>query len=203
MIDYNSSILDVGCGDGQLLVKLDRFGFKNLTGIDPFISDTITYNDRLTIHKKTIYDTVGQYDFIMFHHSFEHMDNPLLVFKDIYRLLKPGSFALIRIPISSSYAYRKYGRYWVQLDAPRHFFLHTVKSMSMLAEEANLKLFKIQYDSAYTQFTGSEKYLRNLSQKKTDEIFTKKEIKFYKNLASHLNKINDGDSACFYLQKDV
>jgi len=202
LINYSSSILDIGCGDGNLLLKLNKFGFKNLTGVDPFISKTITYNDRLIIHKKSVYELIGLYDFIMLHHSFEHMDDPVGVFQEIYRLLKPGSTVLIRIPLASSFAWRKYGRYWVQLDAPRHFFLHTIKSISLLAEKTDLNLYKVQFDSAYTQFTGSEKYLRNLSHKKDNEVFTKEEIKSFKNRASYLNKLNDGDSACFYLRKE-
>ncbi len=202
LIDYNSSILDVGCGDGNLLCKLNKFGFKDLTGVDPFISETINYNNGLVIYKKTIYELTDQYDFIMLHHSYEHMDNPIGVLKQIYQLLKPGASVLIRIPLAGSYSWRKYGRYWVQLDAPRHFFLHTVKSIAILAEKTNLTLNNIKFDSAYTQFTGSEKYLRNISNKSNEEIFTKTEIKNFKQLANYLNGINDGDSACFYLKKD-
>lgn len=202
LFDYDSSILDVGCGDGSLLLKLQKFGFKNLTGADPFIKETIEYDSNLTIHKKYINELDRQYDFIMFHHSFEHMDDPEGTFKEIYRLLKPGASALIRIPLASSYAWRKYGRYWVQLDAPRHFFLHTVKSISLLAENANLKLYKTIFDSAFSQFTGSERYVRNLLSKKDTEVFSKSEINHYKKLAQLLNKMNDGDSACFYLMKE-
>jgi 2-polyprenyl-3-methyl-5-hydroxy-6-metoxy-1,4-benzoquinol methylase len=32
-----SPVLDVGCGVGILLQEMNRWGFKNLTGIDPFI----------------------------------------------------------------------------------------------------------------------------------------------------------------------
>jgi hypothetical protein len=54
----------------------------------------------------------------------------------------------------------EYGDKWVQLDAPRHFFLHTRKSMEIAAEKAGLKIAKVQYDSEEFQFIGSELYLR-------------------------------------------
>lgn len=202
LINYNSSILDIGCGSGHLLLKLQKFGFSNLTGADPFIENTITHSQGLVIHKKSIYELTEEYDFIMLHHSFEHMDHPIEIFKQIYRLLKPGASALIRIPLAGSYAWEKYGIHWVQLDAPRHFYLHTPKSISLLAQKANLKLYNTIFDSAYTQFTGSERYQRELASKNDKEVFSKGEIKQYKKLAKQLNKEGKGDSACFYLRKE-
>ncbi len=35
---FDASILDVGCGDGALLQKLQRDGFRDLTGADPFLA---------------------------------------------------------------------------------------------------------------------------------------------------------------------
>jgi len=202
LINFNSSILDIGCGGGHLLMKLQNFGFKNLTGADPFIQDTVTHNQGLVIYKKSIYELTGQYDFIMMHHSFEHMDRPVEIFEEINRLLRPGASALIRIPLAGSYVWEKYGIHWVQLDAPRHFYLHTPHSISLLAQKANLKLYHTIFDSAYTQFTGSERYLRDLASKNDKEVFTKDEIKQYKKLAKELNKSGKGDSACFYLRKE-
>ena len=43
--------LDVGAGKGELLLKLQNVGFKNLTGIDPFLEKEITYNKDLKILK--------------------------------------------------------------------------------------------------------------------------------------------------------
>jgi len=42
----------------------------------------------------------------MAHHSFERMPDPLLT--QIHRLLNRGKFALIRIPLISSFAWKKY-----------------------------------------------------------------------------------------------
>jgi 2-polyprenyl-3-methyl-5-hydroxy-6-metoxy-1,4-benzoquinol methylase len=76
----------------------------------------------------------------MLHHSFEHMDNPCGVLKQIDKLLNPDGELLIRIPVSDSFAWRKYGVDWFQLDAPRHFFLHTTKSIALLAKNSGFVL---------------------------------------------------------------
>ena len=36
---FRSRILDVGCGQGEILFRLAELGFQSLTGIDPFLFD--------------------------------------------------------------------------------------------------------------------------------------------------------------------
>lgn len=200
-INFDSKILDVGSGSGRKLLSLQRSGFVNLTGIDPFINEDIYYKNGLKILKKDISEIKEKYDFIMLHHSFEHMPNPEQIVKHISRLLNSDGCALIRIPVSDSYAWHKYREYWVGLDAPRHFFLHTPESMKILLNKTDMKIDEIVFDSTEFQFTGSEKYLRNLPFSTPDHIFTKKEFRQFKKEAKKLNANNQGDAACFYLKK--
>ncbi|NDV47165.1 class I SAM-dependent methyltransferase [Paludibacter sp. 221] len=202
LCDFDSSILDIGCGNGSLLRRLQRIGFRNLTGADPYIKEDIRYDSNLTIYKKQIDEVAGKFDLVMLHHSFEHMPNPAEVMKKACDLLRDGGCLLIRIPVTGTYAWRKYKENWAQIDAPRHFFLHTTKSIAMLAEGANLTVEKVIFDSTPFQFIGSEKYLKDVSLKdKTSVSFSKAELKSFAEMAKRLNRENDGDSACFYLRK--
>ena len=201
-INFNSRILDVGTGSGRKILSLQRSGFTNLTGIDPFIAKDVYYENGVKVLKKDIYEIDEKYDFIMLHHSFEHMPNPQEVAKHVSRLLDSNGCALIRIPVSNSYAWHKYREYWVGLDSPRHFFLHSPQSMNILFNETDLKIDKIVYDSGPFQFIGSEKYLRNLTLSASDDIFTKKDLRRFAKEAKKLNMNNKGDTACFYLKKD-
>jgi hypothetical protein len=76
-LDLNSRILDVGCGSGGLLYALRDLGFWNLLGCDPYIKEDLTYNNGLQILKVPIEEVKGDWDLIMFNHSFEHIQNQL------------------------------------------------------------------------------------------------------------------------------
>lgn len=201
LVNFNTKILDVGCGSGRKLLSMQRSGFRNLIGIDPFNNADITYDNGLKILKKEVFEIDGQYDFIMLHHSFEHMDSPLKVLIKLKELLKSEGSLLIRIPVANSYAWRKYKAFWYALDAPRHLFLHTTQSIQILAQSAGLKIDKVEYDSPVAQLIYSEKYLRNMLSTEGDNLFSKKEINFFKKEIERLNRINDGDCACFFLTK--
>ncbi len=208
-VGINDSILDVGCGKGILLHKMKESGFKNVLGIDPFIDETISYPNGLKILKKNFDELDKQFDFIMFNHSFEHMEKPLEVMKQSNRLLNNNRFLLLRIPVSDSYAFKNYRENWCSLDAPRHLFLHTKKSIELLAEQSGFEIKKINYDSRSWQLWGSEQYSKDISLmdkrsyyiNPSKSIFTKNQIAEFENRVLELNKNGEGDQAEFYLQK--
>lgn len=206
---FNSKILDVGCGVGRLLLIFNHYGFKNVQGIDLYIKRDIIYENGVSIFKKEIYEMENGYDVITFHHSFEHMTKPLEILKKAYSLLNPKGYVLIRTPTTSSYAWRHYGVNWVQIDAPRHLFLHSLRSIELLASMANLKIKEITFDSTEFQFWGSEQYVKDIPLRSERSyyvnphrsIFNDKEIKLFKLKASKLNEEKLGDQICVYLSK--
>jgi len=201
VVSFKSKILDVGSGTGRLLLSMKRSGYQNLTGIDPYNSEDIFYDNGVRVFKKDIFEIDEQFDLIMLHHSFEHMQNPKTILEEIRKHIAPEGNIIIRVPVANSYAWRKYKTHWVQLDAPRHFFLHTIKSMTILANECALKIQSTEYESTAFQFTGSEKYLRGIGFSEKATIFSKNKMKMFTKEAKRLNQINDGDSVCFYLRK--
>lgn len=204
-----ATILDVGCGTGYLLYRLRELGYKNVLGVDPFVKKDIEYKNGVRILRKTIHDVDGDWDMVMFHHSFEHLPDPRETLRTVSDLLKPDGVCIIAMPIVSSYAWEHYGVKWVQIEAPRHFFLHSVESLGILAKEAALDVYNIIYNSTSCQFWGSEQCKKNipLSDRRSylvsprKSIFSKKEIAYYARRAKELNDMQRGDQAIFYLRK--
>ena len=196
----DSNVLDVGCGAGYLLNYLAHSGFTKLDGIEPFIHKNINLG-AVSVFKSEIFEITKKYKLIMFHHSFEHMSNPQDVFNKLYEILDDNGLVLIRIPIVDSYAFRKYNVSWYGLDAPRHFFLYSVKSLSLLCEQHGFYIEDIVYDSNWQQFYFSESYQLNISLNENFTMFNNKNISFFEKEAAKLNKLKDGDQACFYIRK--
>jgi SAM-dependent methyltransferase len=198
-------ILDVGCGSGKLLLELSTQGYTKLMGTDPFVESDIDYHNGVKVKKCFLTDmerTSGStWDLIMFHHSFEHIPNQLETLQAALRLLSPNGTCVIRIPVIGS-AWEEYGTNWVQLDAPRHLFLHTEKSLEILSRKAGLKVISVEYDSFEFQFWGSELYRRGISLK-TDGVpwrfFSAKQLRDLKNKSEELNIARRGDQALFTL----
>lgn len=202
-----SRLLDVGSGQGVLLRQLAGWGFTSLTGADPFVSADLSYPDGVRVLRRSLSELNGEFDCVMMHHSFEHMDRPQEVLTAARRLLAPGGKVLLRIPLCSSAAFREYGVDWVQLDAPRHFFLHSRKSMTLLAENCGFSVESVFYDSKAFQFWGSEQYRRGIAlrapqsyaESRRRSVFSPREISDWEARARKLNAEEDGDQAGFIL----
>lgn len=207
-ITQETRILDVGCGNGRnFLYPLAEVGFKNLLGCDPYLSESIKYPNGLRIENSDVFEVRGAWDLITYHHSFEHLTDPLENLKKVTELLSDEGTCVIRIPTVSSFAWKHYGTDWVQLDAPRHIFLHSVESMNLLAEESGMEVTDVVYDSSHFQFTGSEKYIKDipLSDPKKKGLVASIQRKVsnysYGKKANKLNKDGMGDQAAFFLRK--
>ena len=208
-LNLDSAVLEVGAGAGDKLLELKRCGFRRLTGVDPFIAGDLEYAGGVKIVKGDLSAVPGEFDFIMLHHALEHMPNPGEICRQLRARLRPGGAVLIRIPVGGCFVWKKYGVNWVQLDAPRHFFLHTEKSLRLVAEPAGLELTDVVSDSKGFQFWGSEQYLRDVPLKDArspftnpagQTLFTAEQLAAYAAEAEQLNARGKGDQACFYLR---
>jgi|SRR5215475_9629641 len=204
-----SRVLDVGSGNGALLYEMNELlDIRAVTGIDPFIESDVLYENGVKIVKARLDDINDQFDSIMLHHSLEHMPDQKGVLRHLRKLLRPKGSILIRIPICSSFAWKTYGAHWAQLDAPRHFFIHSIASFSILIEQAGFRIRDIIYDSSEFQFWASEQYKLGISLRAENSyginpensIFTKGQIDEFARMAEELNKRGDGDQAGFFLE---
>jgi len=206
-VQLDHSILDVGGGAGNHVLSMRKLGFNKTMSVDPFIHSDVMHNGSLLAKKAEIFDLTDRYDLITFHHSLEHMDDQLKILKKAAELIGTEGRILIRIPTVTSEAWLKYRENWVGLDAPRHLYLHSHKSIRFLAAEARLKILDFWNDSEAMQFWGSEQYLndiplddpRSYAKNNKTSIFTNYQIKKFKSQAVELNKKGSGDWICLVL----
>lgn len=203
-----SQILDVGCGNGRsFLYPLAEIGFGEVEGCDPYLAEPIAYANGLHIHRAGIAEMTGAYDLITYHHAFEHVPDPLEQMRQVARLLRPHGVCLIRIPKADSWAWEHYRTNWAQLDAPRHFFLHTAESLRHLAGSVGLELYRVIDDSRHFQFSGSEKYLADIPlsaprPKGLGPFLQRKYRKAqYTRRAGQLNRAGRGDQGAFFFRQ--
>jgi 2-polyprenyl-3-methyl-5-hydroxy-6-metoxy-1,4-benzoquinol methylase len=203
-VRQHHSILEAGCGSGSLLLQLQAEGFRNLAGVDPFIERDLRHGE-LQIRKATVAEIEGQFDFVVLEHAFEHIPQPRRVLSDLCSRLKPTGVLILSIPLLG-YAWERYGVNWVQLDAPRHLYLHTEKSMRVLASGI-AEIADVVYDSGPVQFWGSEQYERDIplrdarSHRMNGTAVTAAAMAKFEQLASDLNRAGRGDQATFYLRR--
>ncbi len=193
-LDY--SILDIGCGNGGTIRGLASMGFKRTVGVDMFLHPQHAYEDKgCRVYQGDFYDITEKFDFIYFQDSFEHLDKHRDVLLKVNEILNVGGICWLVIPVAG-YPWHHYGVNWYGLDAPRHFTLHSRKSISMLLDQTgfHLKSFKATSNSA--QFIISEMYKRGIPYVQYGHAagnLPQKELDFYSKLSDKLNERNIGD----------
>lgn len=208
-VGFDARILEVGSGAGKNLLDLRHMGFTNLTGVDPFIPESLSHPEGVRIHKCEARGMVGEYDLILLNDVFEHLPDPVQMLRDCRALLSDEGVLLLRTPIADCAAWDEYGVDWVQLDAPRHLHIHTRQSIEHLCAPVGLEVGDMLWDSTAFQFWGSEQYRRDIpirdarsyAEDRDASPFSRADIRRFTRHAAELNRAGRGDAACFYLHK--
>jgi SAM-dependent methyltransferase len=205
-LERDARILDVGCGAGALLDRLARAGFKNLNGADPFIAEDGVTPLGVPLMKRDMGDVAGEFDLIMFNHSFEHVPDPVATLKAAQQKLAAGGVCLVRVPTTSSEAWTVYGADWYGIDAPRHIVIPSREGMALAADAVGLRVEKTIDDSTSGQFIGSESYRRDIGLTELKDLrtilqmFGLKQIWNWEKRAKSLNRQGRGDQTGFVLR---
>jgi SAM-dependent methyltransferase len=189
----SARVLDVGCGDGELLRSMARLGYTHLTGADPLLAAPSSAGG-VSLVKGGLDAVDGQFDLISFHHSLEHIADQVGVLRQAGERLASGGSVLVRIPTCDSLAFSAYGPRWVQLDAPRHLFLHSHRSIAHVAAGAGLAVRDLRCDSQPMQFWASDMYCANVPLMSPGaREFKRRRQRQYREMASWANDHRRGD----------
>jgi SAM-dependent methyltransferase len=159
--------LDVGCGNGRLMKKLESTGYE-VEGVE-FDPSAAEMARRLT--GRCIWDgdfrkinlPLGSYDLIVLHHVIEHLEDPLEGLRRIKELLVPGGRVALFYPNPQSLGARVFRSSWYPWEVPRHLVLPCGRALAKKASCIGLVPIRI-YTSAREStefFAMSRAYLKN------------------------------------------
>lgn len=159
------SILDIGCGTGELLNYFMKMGWDT-KGIEPnpsarkFAKNSYELEafdeDSLENFKKSSFDVISMW------HVLEHVPDLHGRMKQAKNLLKKDGLLVIALPNLDSPDAVKYGPHWAGLDVPRHLYHFTQDTFEVLLEAHNMELIKsipMKFDAYYVSLL-SETYLK-------------------------------------------
>ena len=149
------------------------------------------------------------YDLILMNHSLEHIPDQLGTLTAIRGLLARRGVCRIEIPVAGCEAWRIYGSDWVEIDAPRHYFLHTRKSLEILAGAAGLEIYRADDVGDPFEYWGSEMYRRRLTlvdeqtkqRRDPQVVFTEAEMAEFVRRSAESNRGNRGGRIAFHLRQ--
>lgn len=143
----SASILEIGCGSGELLKTLKDRGFKNLFGSDILEpAKHLLLEQGIKFQKGDIVKSFPfprQFEVIILNHVFEHLSDPVKVLKYCKKHLKHKGKVIIVMPNSDSWAMKIFGKKWDGLNAPRHFFIFSPLTMEVLRQKIGFRKFHL------------------------------------------------------------
>jgi len=133
-------LLEVGCGDGSLLLHMQSQGWKvEGQDIDPDAGVHSLEDGSIRVHKAPLEELhlpEGSYDAIVMNHVIEHAANPRRLLRECRRLLAREGQLILVTPNSLSFGHLLFCANWMHLDPPRHLFLYSVRNLPALVRSA-------------------------------------------------------------------
>ena len=201
-------VLDVGSGATPArLAILRKVGFGALRGIEPFIPDDTTYRG-VRIQKGYLDDVRKRWAVVMFNHSLEHVPDPLATLRAARERLRPNGRCLVRLPVADGVLWRRFGVDWVELDAPRHLVLPSLRGFTTLAARAGFAIRSVTWESGDWELIASEQYARDIGMFEPGSWFADPagssidggRAASYKDEARRMNAAGDAGRAAFWLE---
>ena len=144
--DLNPGILlDVGCGDGDLLHRMYSSGWS-VTGIDfdpkAIENAKARYGSEATLLHSDLFNARFpdvSFDAITMGHVIEHVPDPVALLGEARRVLKIGGRLVITTPNLQSYGHEKFRDCWWGLDSPRHLQVFSLAALRECARKAGFQ----------------------------------------------------------------
>jgi SAM-dependent methyltransferase len=155
-------LLDVGCGRGDLAAAFVRRGW-DVAGVDPSAAAAeIARAQGVDAHAGTLDDAPwppASFDAVLFHHSLEHIADPVGALRQARELLRPGGRVVVCVPYWGSWQRRRFRSYWFHLDLPRHLQHFDADTLRDTARRAGLTPLAAYVTTSAAGLFGTLQYL--------------------------------------------
>ena len=134
-------LLDVGCGKGEPSGLLLRHGWS-VVGIDPSpaacaLARAVGIDAREgTLEAVALDEETERFDAVLFHHSLEHVVEPLDDLSRAQGLLRDTGILVVSAPNFDCWQRRRFGGSWFPLELPRHRTHFSVKALRLALERS-------------------------------------------------------------------
>lgn len=158
------TLLDVGCGPGAFLEGAVARGWR-ARGIEASQSQ-VDYCVARGLDAAYVADFPGmpddgqRFDVVTFNHVLEHVPAPLAYLRRAFALVKRSGCVLIAVPNFDSISATVFGHYWMHLDAPRHLFQFTPRTLGRCVRAAGGTLVAVRAGDREDNATGARESLR-------------------------------------------
>jgi 2-polyprenyl-3-methyl-5-hydroxy-6-metoxy-1,4-benzoquinol methylase len=154
-------LLDIGCGIGIFLEQMADLGWKaEGLDMDPKVVQ-VCIKKGLTVKEGTLKSQNypdNYFDAITLKHVIEHVSDPIDLIRQCKRILKPEGKLVILTPNFEGSGQETFGRMWLGLDAPRHLFLFTPKTLSEVLLKGGLNVIKLSTTARNSEFSARTSY---------------------------------------------
>jgi 2-polyprenyl-3-methyl-5-hydroxy-6-metoxy-1,4-benzoquinol methylase len=119
-------LLEIGCGNGERLLKLRSLGWHHLYGIELVPAAAAQARaEGLNVEAGRIEEVLenyppGHFDVVIASMVLEHLLNPFQVVRQVAEKLTPGGQFLFSTILRDCWEAKWYGEYWAGFDFPRH-----------------------------------------------------------------------------------
>lgn len=159
-LSKDSSILDFGCGTGEILNNLSKDGYNNLFAFDYVKHDTL--NKKILFFDNVDKLKTYKFDLIILNHVIEHALDPRDLLDFLFRMLKENGKIIGQTPNFDDFTFKLFKETWGPLHQPYHINIFNKKSLKKFCNQMN---FNIKISQALMP-TGLSMSLENEIKKK-------------------------------------
>lgn len=155
-------VLEVGCGTGEYLAALHEVRGWSVMGLEPSPYAAQVARERGleivtgTLEEARLADEA--FDLVILRHVLEHLPSPSHTLGEVRRLLADDGLCLLTLPDIGSWEARLIGRFWYELDLPRHLYHFTKKSLLNLLAKHRFRVRCIGHSHSPNIWIGSLRY---------------------------------------------